>query len=747
MTKPNMQLKMPFVVSSLLCLALAAFAPFAAQAQVAPEAPVTAEPRFILGNDQVLAAPKPAAPLQGSATSFKFEEAPIAEFASIVLKDVVRADYVLHQPLAGAVTLSTNGDVSPDQAMLLLESALQANGLVMARDTRGTYHVGKPEALRGIVPALRQAVAGSPLPPGTGAIVVRLQYIGAAEMATILKPMLGADSLIRADNARNLLVLAGSRTQAEGWLDVISTFDVNLLKGMSVGVFPLKHATIAEVETALRLMSGSGAAGAQARTGAAPLQGTPAASAAPAAAAATGLPESSPFFGAVRIMPIERLNSILVVTPRAAYLEEAKAWIERLDKPGSNSAEPQLFIYPVQNGSAKHLASVISGLFGGAATSAAGTPAATGVAPGLATVNAGTSGSAGGLSLGSLGVGGQSALAGGANQGQQAAKPGVTTVALGQGASAVRMVADEINNAVLFYGTRTEFNKVESTLKRLDLAPTQVMIEASIIEVTLTDDLEYGLQWLFNGGAPGKLNGAGAISSVSPVSSAAGVALGAAKAGFSYTMTNPAGNIRAVLNALADKSLVKVISSPSLMVLDNHTANITVGNQQPVQTATTVITGGTVSNSIQYKDTGVSLTVTPSVTAGNMVTMQLNQTVTDVGSVDAATGQRAFLQRQINSKVAVRSGESLVLGGLIRDNSTTGSSGLPVLSALPVIGGLFGTQKTNSGRTELLVVLLPRVLRADQDIREVGAEMRDRMKGLAASGFKTTTQTNQLIKE
>ena len=183
------------------------------------------------------------------------------------------------------------------------------------------------------------------------------------------------------------------------------------------------------------------------------------------------------------------------------------------------------------------------------------------------------------------------------------------------------------------------------------------------------------------------------------------------------------------------------------MVLDNHTANITVGNQQPVQTATTVITGGTVSNSIQYKDTGVSLTVTPSVTAGNMVTMQLNQTVTDVGAVDTATGQRAFLQRQINSKVAVRSGESLVLGGLIRDNSTTGSSGLPVLSALPVIGGLFGTQKTNSGRTELLVVLLPRVLRADQDIREVGAEMRDRMKGLAASGFKTTTQTNQLIKE
>lgn len=755
MTHSSMYPKPSVVASGLLCWAIALVAPAAAWAQAAPEPPVAAEPRFIIGNDAVLAAPQPVAPLQGSPISFKFEEAPVAEFATIVLKDVLRADYVLHQPIAGAVTLSTNGDVSADQAMMLLEAALQANGLVIARDTRGTYHVGKPEALRGIVPALRQAVSGSPLQPGTGAIVVRLQHIGAAEMATILRPMLGADSLVRVDTARNLLVLAGSRTQAEGWLDVISTFDVNLLKGMSVGVFPLKYATIAEVETALRLMSGGGAGAVAPRATTAPA--APGGGAPGATTPATGgLGEASPFFGAVRIMPIERLNSIMVVTPRAAYLEEARAWIERLDKPGSNSAEPQLYIYPVQNGSAKHLASVISGLFGGAATPAVFAGGATGVAPGLVAANVTTAGGAltfgalggglGGSLGGGAGASGQSAysVAGNQRQGAQPNQSAVTAVALGQGPNAVRMIADEINNAVLFYGTRADFNKVEAALKRLDLAPTQVMIEASIIEVTLTDDLEYGLQWLFNGGAPGNLSGAGAISALSSR------VLGPAKAGFSYTMTNPAGNIRAVLNALADKSLVKVISSPSLMVLDNHTANITVGNQQPIQTATTIVAGGPVSNSIQYKDTGVSLTVTPSVTAGNMVTMQLNQTVTDVGGIDAATGQRSFLQRQINSKVAVRSGESLVLGGLIRDNTTTGSSGLPLLSALPVVGGLFGTQKTNAGRTELLVVLLPRVLRADQDIREVGAELRDRMKGLAASqksGVHATPQPHQLLEE
>lgn len=698
--------------------------------QVAPEMPAPSEPRLIIGSDAVIAEPKPKATLKGGPTSFKFEEAPIAEFATLVLKDVLRVDYVLHQPVAGVVTLSTNGDVSADQAMSLLEAALQANGLIIAQDTRGTYHVGKPEALRGIVAALRHASPDSVLPPGTGAIVVRLQYIGAAEMAAILKPMLGADSLMRVDNARNLLVLAGSRTQAEGWLDVISTFDVNLLKGMSVGIFPLKHATVAEVETALRLMSGGNVGSSTVARTAAPNAGAQATNPAPPASASG---ESAPFFGAVRIMPIERLNSVLVVTSKAAYLDEAKIWIDKLDKPGSNSGEPQLYIYPVQNGSAKHLASVISGLFGGAQANGATNSGSTGVAPGISATTAVTAGSVvNGLQAGNLGLGAGSAVLGGASNmrsGQQPPQTGVTAVAIGQGANAVRMIADEINNAVLFYGTRSEFTKIEAALKRLDLAPTQVMIEASIIEVTLTDDLEYGLQWLFNGGAPGKLNGSGAISSL------AGGALGGTKAGFSYTMTNPAGNIRAVLNALADKSLVKVISSPSLMVLDNHTANITVGNQQPIQTATTIVTGGPVSNSIQYKDTGVSLTVTPSVTAGNMVAMQLNQTVTDVGAIDVATGQRVFLQRQINSKVAVRSGENLVLGGLIRDNSTSGSSGLPLLSALPVVGGLFGTQKTNMGRTELLVVLSPRVLRADQDLREIGNELRDRMTGLKVHSF------------
>ena len=664
--------------------------------------------RIIRGTDRVIAAPPVAAPLSGPANTFRFEDAPILDVVHIILRDILKVDYMIHPPVTGSVTLATKGDISADDAAYLLESALLANGLVMAQDSRGTYHVGRPEALRGFVSAPRQAGAG-PLQPGFGAVVVPLQFIGAAEMATILRPLLPPESLVRVDTVRNLLVLAGTRTQAEGWLSIVSTFDVDLLKGMSVGVFPLKYASVREVEAAMRLLSSGG------RPTAA---GAPTAPGSPADAAAA-LAEN-PFFGALRIMPIERLNSILVVTPRAAYLEEAKRWIERLDRPGLNLSEQVLHVYPVQNGSARHLAEVLNGIFG---SGEARSPTSTGVAPGLNSASASSRGLVGSLGA-PMGGGLAGALQAGQAAGAQRPAGASTTLRLGD----VRVVADEVNNSVLVYGTALEFAKIESALRRLDLPPTQVLIEASIVEVTLSDDLQYGLQWVFNDAQSNGKVGTSVLSGLS------GGVLGGPLAGFSYTLRNSIGNVRAILNALAGKSLVKVISSPSLMVMDNHTAQIVVGNQQPVQSGQTITSGGVISNSIQYKDTGVALAVTPSVNSGNMVTMTINQAVTDVGQIDTATGQRAFLQRQINSKVAVRSGETLVLGGLIRDNSTTGSSGIPLLHEIPLLGALFGTKNSKGERTELLVIITPKVVRSDDDARDVSAEMRDRMKSF--SGYK-----------
>ena len=176
--------------------------------------------------------------------------------------------------------------------------------------------------------------------------------------------------------------------------------------------------------------------------------------------------------------------------------------------------------------------------------------------------------------------------------------------------------------------------------------------------------------------------------------------------------------------------MINVISTPSVMVLDNHTASIQVGDQQPIQSSQTITDGGNSIQSIEYRDTGVQLEVTPSVNAGGLVTMDILQSTTDVGPVDAATNQRSFLERNVSSRVAVRSGESVVLGGLIRDNQTTGKSGLPLLHNIPVIGNLFGRTVDSSDRTELLVFITPKVLKNEQDLRDVGVEMRARMKGL-----------------
>jgi general secretion pathway protein D len=726
------------------------------------------QPRIMEGTGKLIAGPQALPPVSGAPVKLSFEDAPLAQVVRTVLGDILSQDYVLHPPISGTVTLSTQKEVPADQALNLLETALQANGMAMVRDARGSYHVGRVDALKSIGATVRQAVVDKPLAPGYGTIIVPLQYIGANEMASILRPMVPGDAIVRVDNVRNLLVMVGSRAQAEGWLEMVRTFDVNLLEGMSVGVFPLKYVTIQEVNAALQLMSGGGAA-AQAAAPAAGAAGTAGAArpggAAAAAApnAATALGEGNPLFGALRIMPIERLNSILVITPRAAYLEEARRWIAKLDQPGSGGAQPQLNIYHVQNGNAKHLAGVLSGIFGGPG---GGSSTNSGVAPGLGTSmgnsgfgNSGFGNSGFGNSgFGSSGFGnsgfgnsgfgnsgfgnsgfgnsgfGSSGL-GSSGFGNNQQRLGQTGVG-GQGGGTasignIRVMADELNNSVLVWGTPAEFERIEVTLKKLDLPPTQVLIEASIVEVTLNDGLQFGLQWSFNGGLHNSnADGTGTLRTADSTTSDLGEALGM---GFNYTVRSSASRVRATLNALSTKTNVKVVASPSLMVLDNHTAAIAVGTQQPYrsgETSTSATVGTTTTNSYQYKDTGVNLQVTPSVNAGNLVTMTVNQQVIDVGSEDKITKQTAFLQRQLSSRVSVRSGESIVMGGLIQETNTNSRNGVPFLHDLPVVGNLFGSTSNSGRRTELLVIITPRVVRSDVDIRSVSDDLRDQMRAL-----------------
>ena len=719
-------------------------------APAAPEAEPDAEPLILRGDQAMFRTPRPtgAKAVAGDPVSLDFEQAPVTEVVHAILGDILAVPYVVNQPVAGSLTIHTAQPLPRDQVLPVLESILQANGLALVIDPSGVYHVGRPETLRGIAPSLGNL--GGTLPPGQNLMIVPLQFVGAAEMAEILAPIAAPENIVRVDPVRNLLILAATRSQLEGFMQIVQTFDVDVLKGMSLGLFPLKNVSVMEVESALAALSG-GAAGQTRAPGAGDaaakgsVQGT--AKGNDGAPAVAGLALPGPLAGLVKVVAIERLNALLIVTSRAYYLDRAREWIARFDQPRGDGNEPQLFVYAVQNGTSQHLSDLLNALYGGG-TTARGGGADSGVAPGLGQSSFGGGFGGNRSGFGGSSLGGQSGF-GGSNRsgsrggfggstsggygggfggsrgglggsrlgrgGQSGNQTEMTTIELGPD---VRIVADEFNNALLVYAPRREYEKVRGALQQLDVPPTQILIEASILEVTLTDEFSFGLQWAFQGDVNGGRTGSGLFNP-----NASGD-IGPQQPGFSYTIANRAGQVRAVLNTLAKKNLVNVISSPSVMVLDNHNAQIQVGDQQPVQSSTIVTDGGNTTSSIQYKDTGVMLDVLPSVNAGGLVTMDINQEVTDVGQVDAATRQRSFLQRAISSRVAVRSGETVVLGGLIRDNTSRGKTGVPWLQDIPVLGGLFRTTSRTNNRTELVVLITPRALQNDEQLRAVSDEMR-----------------------
>ncbi|WP_286983368.1 type II secretion system secretin GspD [Haliea sp.] len=637
------------------------------------------DPAVYPGNDRVVRIPaaRPPVRLDGEAVSLNFEQAPITEVVHSVLGEILGLDYVVEHPLKGEITLRTRTPVPRDQLLAILESLLQANGITMVRDPNDRYFVSASKGLSSLMPEFGNAdTAGA----GFRNIIVPLRYISASGMAEILAPVASEAAFVRVDNTRNLLVLAGTSNQTAGWLDIIATFDVDQLQGMSVGIFPLEHSSVEEINAALTHLLG-------------------------AEGGADGV-GASDLARIVRVMPLERLNSILVVTPRAHYIDQIRTWISRLDQSESAVNEPALYVFNVQNGAATHLAEMLSSIFGGSGSGGQRSAADSGVAPGLDSMSIGGNGGSGG-GFDAPDTGGSAPAGGSFNLNDE-----------------VRIVADEYNNALLVYASRREYLKIESALRKLDVQANQVLIEASILEVTLADDLEFGVEWFLENSLGGGRTGSALLALGDSGN------IGGSVPGFSYTITNSAGTVRGVINALAEKSLVNVLSAPSVMVLDNHTAAIHVGDQQPIRSAQTLTDGGTQTTSITYRDTGVKLEVTPSVNAGGLVTMDILQSVTDVGPVDTATDQRSFLERNVSSRVAVRSGESVVLGGLIRDNRSNGRLGIPFLHTIPVLGHLFGKTSTSTSRTELLVFITPRVIRNEQDLRDITLEMRSRMKGL-----------------
>jgi general secretion pathway protein D len=682
--------------------------------------------------------------------SFNFVNADVREVVREILGNQLHLNYVVDSKVpATQITAQTGGPVARNAVLSTLESVLRANALGLV-DVNGVYRV---VPLEDAAKSSAGGVIGAG-GAGYGVRVMPLHYVSAGEIKSVLEPFLPPGGVLQADNQRNLLIASGPGGDMDGFAALVRQFDVDWLAGTSFAIYPLHVGLAKDVAGDLEPIFGDGGNG--------------------------------PLAGLVRIIPIERLNAILVISPQRGYLAQVKAWIDRLDY-GDDQYSPRVYQYRVQNSRAADLAAVLTQLLSAGAVSTVGAQ----TAPGSKLVDLSSQGAggagAGGLTSGGLGGGGGGGIpglggsagglpgmtgggggvigAGGTTPGGigQSGTGGIAGGAGGQpgtpgGASAaqnlalqpglnsstgtlktpeVRIVADEKNNALVIFARPRDYKMIEDVIKRLDVTPLQVLIEATIAEVTLNNNLQYGLQWFFSQ-ASSKLeltnSGAGTVASSLVAADIAGIF-----PGFNYIVGG--GRVKAVLSALTELTDVEVVSSPELLVLDHQAASLQVGAQVPIitqQAQSVITTGAPVVNSVQYLNTGVILQVTPRVNSSGLVTLDIDQSVSDVANTTTSTiNSPTINQRRIVTSAVVQDGETIALGGLITNNMNNAKSGLPILSDIPVLGSLFGTSSRSNARTELLVLLTPRIIRNAKEARDMTDDLRNRMRAVRPLESKT----------
>ena len=662
----------------------------------------------------------------GPSVTLNFEGAELREVIRNILTDILGESYTIDPAVGGTVTIRTTSGIPREALPATLEMLLRANGATMLKEGTIWKVVPAATAVRGnLTPQLGNSSRA--LPSGYGVQIVPLRYVGVRQMMALLEPFQKDATTIRADDLRNLLIISGTELELKHMLETIDMFDVNWLAGMSFGLFTLQSAEVKTVVAELDKVLGT--------------------------------PDKSPLAGILRIIPIERMNALLVVTPQPQYLEEAKRWIERLDK-GDAGGGVRFYVYQVQNSRAERIGPLLQQAFTGritqqtttsAPTLAPGTPAGTIVSPPSYQMQPSSPvpippqpqttivQQQGNQPPGTTGGPVAQAVARALANNPVAADGGVVGVVRN-----VQVVSDKDNNTILIVATPAEYAVIEAALKKLDVPQRQVLIQLTIAEVTLTDDLSFGIDWLFRNGAPSGRGSGGNFNTSKPfnpqptpgtttTTSAVGLAL---QTGFNYILNNATfpGGVQAALHLLDSYGSTRVISNPHLSALDNQKATIKVGDRIPINQQTFVggTTTGTVTNAVtttsQYIDTGVLVQVTPHINAGGLVTLEVNAEVSNPGNPAVAGDAPPISTRSVQTLLAVPSGQTMVMGGLITENKQNTSNGLPLISRVPVLGGLFGNQDLKNNRTELVLFITPQVLESEADYQRVIEDLRRKME-------------------
>lgn len=653
-----------------------------------PETSFTGTGRF------VQARPNPVldVEVQDRNVLLNFENADLREVVRVILGDTLKVNYIYDPRVQGTVSLQTTRALPTDATLSVLETVLRMNGAAMVVGDGLFQIVPADEAIRGKL-SPQFGDNGSPIPIGYSVRIVPLRFISAVHAQKLLDPFVPPQAVVRVDIDRNLLLLAGSRREISLLLDTVDLFDVDWLAGMSVGLYPLANVTAEVVAEELNTILGDEVEG--------------------------------PLAGLIRFVPVKRLNALLVVTPQPAYLNKVESWIARLDR-GSATGQ-NLYVYHLQNGKAADLAKILSEIFTDDARGDEELPGR--LAPGLEPQEAEQQALRRDVPAERLRAQQEQAREQPAEGERGAARqrPRVAgeAVAISEGAD-IRIIADEVNNALLILASAQDYQMVEAAIRKLDIVPLQVLVEATIAEVRLNNDLRYGVQWFFK--SNGYSGGAGRVA----LARGTNQQFSDVAAGLSYIITDGAGAVRLALEALESLTKVRVISSPHLMIQDNQSAEIQVGNEVAVATQLQQSTtaNSNVVNTVQYRDTGVILRVTPRVSSGGMIAMEIEQEVSQVQPDAANELTPTISQRRIKSNVVVQSGETVILGGLIENTDNQGSTGVPFLARLPFVGALFGARNVSGLRTELVVLISPRIVRNQSEARLVTDEMRKRLRAM-----------------
>jgi general secretion pathway protein D len=674
------------------------------------------------------AAREPSPGPGGEGYEFNFENTPITTVAKVILGDILGTGYTIDPRVQGTVTLTSGHPVPKNDVLFVLESALRTSNVALVRERTGYRLVPAPEAI-GSAGADRNPEAGY------GVTVIPLRYVSVQTVTKLLDSFAAKPGAIKADTARNLVLVQGTGAERRAALDTVLSFDGDWMRGQSVGIYPIHNTTPEPILAELEKIVDSGEGG---------LNQT-----------------------LVKLQPIARMNAILVVTSKPELLRTVATWINRLDN--SDTASTGVKVYRVRYGDARQIARLLNDIFLGGGTGGALDSAASQLAPGAGAsgmstfdrLTGATQSSAatpgglpqsqqptsmpGGLGSGG-GFGGQpgasaatSPLGAGSNaRTGLATAPGVDTNSLlsGRGAAGpgtgavlpgVRITADVVNNALLIYSNQENYRVIERAINQLDRPQLQVAIDLTIAEVTLNDNLNYGVQFFLTSANVGAPSGTGQAINTAIAQPLAQVFPGA------NLLVGSLANPQIIINALHNYTDVKVLSNPSLVVIDNQAATLQVGDQVPITTGTATVlsANNAVVNTINYQNTGIILRVVPRINSNGKVSLDIEQEISNVSPNSAAGSLTPTIsQRRVKSSISVVTGQTVLLAGLISETQNRTRVGIPFLDQIPGIGDAAVTNNQKGlMRTELIIFIRPQIIRDSVDAAVIAEELRSRLRG------------------